>query len=129
VAPRWNGGTGRGNARGAASRSAAAKASARTTEDVELVVAAFRAASRVPLTADERNATVRRALLVHAAGGDPHRDPALGDPAVLAIARDLDSPERRANLLAALPEALRADPDRAWRAFACALLAEAIGDG
>jgi hypothetical protein len=65
---------------------------------------------------------------VHAAGGDPHRDPTLGDPAVLAIARDLDSPERRAKLLAGLPEELRTDSDRAWRAFACALLAEAIGD-
>jgi hypothetical protein len=63
---------------------------------------------------------------VHAAGGDPHRDPALDDPAVLALARDLDTPERRATLIGALPETLRAEPDRAWRAFACGLLADAL---
>jgi hypothetical protein len=63
---------------------------------------------------------------VHAAGGDPHRDPALDDPAVLALARDLDSAPRRAALLDRLPEPLRTDPDRAWRAFACALLADAL---
>jgi hypothetical protein len=128
AAPSWSGGTAPGSARVATSRSAAAKASARTTDDVELVVAAYRAAVHVPLTDAERSATVRRGFLVHAAGGDPHRDPALDDPAVLSIARDLDSPDRRTSLLAALPPQLRADPDRAWRAFACALLAEAIGD-
>jgi hypothetical protein len=63
---------------------------------------------------------------VHAAGGDPHRDPALDDPAVLALARDLGTPERRATLIGALPESVRADPERAWRAFACALLADAL---
>jgi hypothetical protein len=67
-------------------------------------------------------------LLVHAAGGDPHRDPALDDPAVLALARDLDTPERRGALLGGMPEPLRADPGRAWRAFACALLADALAD-
>ena len=65
---------------------------------------------------------------MHAAGGDPHRDPALDDPAVLALARDLDTPERRAALLDAMPEALHADPARAWRAFACALLADALAE-
>jgi hypothetical protein len=64
---------------------------------------------------------------VHAAGGDPHRDPALDDPAVLSLARDLDTPDRRAALLAAMPESLRADP-RAWHAFACALLGDALGE-
>jgi hypothetical protein len=47
---------------------------------------------------------------------------------VLTLARDLDTPERRTALLARLPPQLRADSDRAWHAFACALLAEAIGD-
>jgi hypothetical protein len=92
------------------------------------VVAAFRASLGVPLPPAERDAAIRRALLVHAAGGDPHRDPGLGDPAVLTLARDLDTPERRTALLARLPPQRRADADRAWRAFACALLAEAIGD-
>jgi hypothetical protein len=72
---------------------------------------------------------VRRALLVFAAGGGLQRDPALDDPAVLELARDLDAPERRASLLAA-SEQLTAlgDPDLAWRAYACGLLADALGD-
>jgi hypothetical protein len=97
-----------------------------SVDDVELVVAAYIAAEYVPLSQEERNGAVRRALFVHAAGGDAHRDPALADPAVLAIARDLDTPERRTALLAALPPQLRGDRERAWRAFACALLADEI---
>ena len=80
------------------------------------------------MTDEERHAAVRRALLVHAAGGDPHRDPALDDPAVLALARDLDATDRREALIEALPMPLRADPDRAWRAYACALLADALAE-
>jgi hypothetical protein len=95
-------------------------------------VLAYLAGRSVALSDDERNAAVRRALLVFAAGGDPHRDPALDDPAVLELARDLDSPERREALLSAAEAfegggALGDDPELAWRAFACALLAEAIG--
>ena len=97
-------------------------------DDVELVVAAFVAAEHVPLSPEERNGAVRRALLVHAAGGDVHRDPALGDAAVARIARDLDTPARRTALLAALPPQLRADGERAWRAFACALLADELAE-
>ena len=100
----------------------------RRTDDVELVVAAYLAAEHVPLSAEERNAAVRRALLVHAAGGDVHRDPGLADPAVVTIARDLDTPERRTALLAALPPQLRGDGERAWRAFACALLADELAE-
>lgn len=80
------------------------------------------------MTDEEQHASVRRALLVHAAGGDPHRDPALDSPAVLTLARDLDAPDRRQALLAALPASMRTDEERAWRAFACSLLAEALGD-
>ena len=106
--------------------------SARTT-DVEIVVLAFLAGQAVALPEEERNAAVRRALLVFAAGGDPHREPALDDPAVAELARDLDSPERRAAHLEALRmldggEQVAADPEVAWRAYACALLAEAIGE-
>ena len=96
--------------------------------DVELVVAAFQAGRRVGLSDEERYVAVRRALLVHASGGDPHRDPALDDPAVLSLARDVATPERRAALLDAMPEPMRTDPDRAWRAFACGLLADALGE-
>jgi hypothetical protein len=131
AARRWNGAIRPGSAGAAASSSVAAKASARTT-DVELVVLAYVAGQAVLLEESERNAAVRRALLVFAAGGDLHRDPALGEPAVAELARDLDAPDRREALLAALDgvehaEPLRADPDLAWRAYACGLLADELG--
>ena len=102
----------------------------RRTTDVDLVVEAYIAGQHVPLEADERNAAVRRALLVFAAGGDLHREPTLDDPAVLELAADLDSPQRREALLGA--SALLAelgDPGLAWRAYACGLLADALGEG
>jgi hypothetical protein len=71
---------------------------------------------------------VRRALVVFAAGGDLHREPTLDDPAVNELARDLDTPERRAALLAASEQlAAVEEADLAWRAFACGLLADALG--
>jgi hypothetical protein len=109
------------------------KASARTTSDVDLIVAAYVAGQDLPLAEDERNAALRRALLVFAAGGDLHRDPTLDDPAVVELAADLDSPQRREALAAsidqleAVPEQLR-DPQIAWRAYACGLLADALGE-
>jgi hypothetical protein len=72
---------------------------------------------------------VRRALFVFAAGGDLHREPTLDDPAVLELAADLDSPERRDALLAASTDlSSLEDADLAWRAFACGLLADALGE-
>jgi hypothetical protein len=72
---------------------------------------------------------VRRALLVFAAGGDLQREPTLDDPAVLELAADLDSPQRREALLAASDVLERlADPNLAWRAYACGLLADALGE-
>jgi hypothetical protein len=79
---------------------------------------------------------VRRALFVFAAGGDLHREPTLDDPAVAELAADLDSTERREALTGAIValDAERAhlerlaDPDVAWRAYACGLLAEALGE-
>jgi hypothetical protein len=124
---------GHGSARNAATRSAAAKASARTSSDAELVVLAYAAGQEVPLDETERNGAMRRALFVFAAGGDLHRDPALDDPAVISLAADIDTPERRAALQAALQrveftDRMRNDPELAWRAFACSLLAEALGE-
>jgi hypothetical protein len=67
-------------------------------------------------------------MFVFAAGGDLHRDPTLDDPAVQSLAADIDSPERREALLAASDELSGlGDPDLAWRAFACGLLADALG--
>jgi hypothetical protein len=54
----------------------------------------------------------------------------------MELARDVDSPDRRAALAAAI-EQLDADPrllerlgdsQLAWQAFACGLLADALGD-
>ena len=109
----------------------------RSASDVDLVVLAYVAGQEVPLAEDERNAALRRALLVFAAGGDLHRDPTLAEPAVSELAADLDSPERREALSAAvdrldappeLRERLR-DPELAWRGYACGLLADALGEG
>jgi hypothetical protein len=83
----------------------------------------------VPLTEEERNAAVRRALFVFAAGGDLHREPTLDDPAVAELATDLETPERREALIAASGDLQRLDdPELAWRAFACGLLADALGE-
>ena len=112
------------------------KVSARTTSDVDLVVLAYVAGQEVALEDAERNAALRRALFVFAAGGPLHREPTLTDPAVTELAGDIDSPERRAALgraiehLDADPAALERlrDPETAWRAYACALLADALGE-
>ena len=119
----------RGSAPDACGSSAAAKATARTTSDVELVVAAYVAGQALELDEAELNAAVRRALFVFAAGGDLHREPTLDDPAVLELAADLDAPERREQLVAA-SDVLRGvgDPELAWRAYACGLLADALGE-
>ncbi len=88
----------------------------------------------MPLEDAERNAALRRALFVFAAGGPLNRDPGLDDPAVIELAGDIDSPERRAALATAIerldadPEALKRlhEPETAWRAYACGLLADAL---
>jgi hypothetical protein len=80
------------------------------------------------LTQEDRNAAVRRALFVHAAGGDLHREPGLDDPAVRELAADLDSPERRTALLEASEQLAEVEPELAWRAYACGLLADALGE-
>ena len=103
---------------------------------------AFLVADEVALDREELHAGQRRALLLLAAGGDPTRALQLAARAVTALAADLDDVERRSRLAAALA-ALRADsdalpavtaaldtmlgqPDLAWRALACALVADAL---
>ena len=90
----------------------------------------------------ELNASRRRAMFVLAAGGDPHRELDLGSVAAERLADELETPERRAALgasLEALPtadlpavagavEALRAEPELAWRSFALGLLADELAD-
>ena len=104
---------------------------------------AWLAGQDVELDPDEVKGTVRRAELLLASGGDPHRELELDGRAVTAVADDLDDPAARDQLedsLARLATAsegltavsdglarLRAQPDLAWQSYACALLAEAIG--
>jgi hypothetical protein len=98
----------------------------------------------VSLPDDELRAALRRALLVLATGGDPHRQLELEGSGVGRFAEDLDSSERRSELQAALRalrdeaeglprasfllDALLDDTDLAWRSLAVALLAEELGD-
>lgn len=109
-----------------------------------LPVLAYVAGQSVTLDADELNAARRRALLLVAAGGDPHRELGVDDRAVKALAADLHDAERREQLgrgvdalahrVHDLPRAreavlfLAADPELAWRLYALALLAEELGE-
>lgn len=96
----------------------------------------------VAIPEEELNGARRRAMFVLAAGGDPTRELDLGSVAAERLAAELETPERRAALASALDalsaadlpavagavEALRADPELAWRSFALALLADEIAD-
>jgi hypothetical protein len=110
---------------------------------IAVVVLASVAGAEVPLDGEERAGAVRRALLLLAAGGDPSRGLDLGGRAVRALATELDEPERHEILASALAEiaseaqglphvsetlrGLVDAPDVAWRAYACSLLADALG--
>jgi hypothetical protein len=109
-----------------------------------LVVLAWLVRERVEIPEEELKAARRRAMFVLAAGGDPHRDLELDSVAADRLATELNTPERRAQLARALEglaacadglpavlagvEALRAEPELAWRTFALALLADEIAD-
>jgi len=113
-----------------------------TSSDADACVVVAAAAGRsVPVDADEAHAVSRRALLLHAAGGDALRSYDLEGRAVLTAAADLDSPPRRDALrrgladlagdAAGLPRlewalaSLAADPELAWQAWTCGLLLDA----
>ena len=104
----------------------------------------FFAGREVALDEDELNAAIRRAELLLAAGGDPHRTLEPFGRAATSLADDLDAPERRDELRRGL-ESLReevaglrgarealalllADADLAWRVYATSLLAEALAE-
>ena len=103
---------------------------------------AYVAATGIAIDDDLLRAARRRAVLLLAAGGDPHRDLEPDGRAVRRLADDLDAPERRRELLAALTDLraiaegldavadaldrLLADPELAWRSLACALLADEV---
>jgi hypothetical protein len=109
-----------------------------------LPVLAYLAGQAVRLDDAELNGARRRALLLVAAGGDPHRELDVDDRAVKAVAADLHTQERRDELARSiddlvlrvreLPVAreaalfLAGDVDLAWRLFALALLAEELAE-
>lgn len=108
-----------------------------------LPVLAYLAGQEVEIPGEELNGARRRALLLVAAGGDPHRTLGVDDRAVKSLAADLFDDGRRTQLGAGidalvllvreLPTArgaalfLAADVDLAWRLFALGLLAEELG--
>ena len=105
---------------------------------------AYLAGTAVDLDEHELRAALRRAELLLAAGGDPHRELELDGRAVTALAADLDAEPARAQLreglarlaaegdglpgVSAALAGLLADDDLAWHAFACARLADALSD-
>jgi hypothetical protein len=108
-----------------------------------LPVLAFIAGQAVEIADEDLNGGRRRALLLVAAGGDPHRDLDVDDRAVKALAADLYTDERREQLGRSIdalvlhvrerPVAreaalfLAGDVDLAWRLFSLSLLAEELG--
>lgn len=93
----------------------------------------------------EAHGASRRALLLLAAGGDPERGLDLDGRAVTALADDLRTVDRQLALERGIDDlkaqakglphvtealvAMRATPDVAWRAYACSVLAEQLGEG
>ncbi|HEX5468788.1 MAG TPA: hypothetical protein VFW80_07050 [Gaiellaceae bacterium] len=109
-----------------------------------LVVLASVAGREVEIPEAEAHGAGRRALLLLAAGGDPERGLDLNGRAVSALAEDVRTVDRQLALEHGLDDlkaeakglphvsealaALRATPDVAWRAYACSLLAEELGE-
>jgi hypothetical protein len=109
-----------------------------------LPVLAYVAGASVEIDASELNGARRRALLLVAAGGDPHRELDVDDRSVKAIAADLYTDDRREQLVHGidalvlrvreLPTVregalfLAGDIDLAWRLYALGLLAEELAE-
>jgi hypothetical protein len=115
-------------------------------DDERLVLLCLLAGSEIELDESDLAAALRRAELLLAAGGDPRRPLELHGRAVTALAEDLDSSERRAQLAVGLAslhplieaenltgarqalELLRKDSALAWQCLAISLLAEHLAD-
>ena len=109
-----------------------------------LPVLAYVAGASVEIDDSELNGARRRALLLVAAGGDPHRELDVDDRSVKAIAADLYTDDRREQLVHGidalvlrvreLPTVregalfLAGDIDLAWRLYALGLLAEELAE-
>jgi len=125
------------------SRLEALEAAGYEPESGELLVAlVWLVLGELPIAEDELKAARRRAMLVLAAGGDPHRELDLNSVAAERLATELDAPERRLALAQALAGldavglpsveqglvALQADSGLAWRCLGLALLADELAD-
>lgn len=109
-----------------------------------LPVVAYLAGTSVGFDEAELNGARRRALLLVAAGGDPHRELGVDDRAVKSLALDLYTEGRRDELARAIDRLalhvrdlpvvrdavvfLAGDLELAWRLYALALLAEELGE-
>lgn len=109
-----------------------------------VVVLASLAGRTVRVDEGVRRAATRRATLLLATGGDPERGLDLNGRAVAALADELRTVDRQIELergitdlriaaegLPHVSEALHAladAPEIAWRAYACSLLAEDLGE-
>jgi hypothetical protein len=96
----------------------------------------------LPIDDEELKAARRRAMLVLAAGGDPHRELDLNSVAADRLAGELDTAQRRKALHTALSglatdglqrvgegvAALLADGELAWRCLGLALLADELAE-
>jgi hypothetical protein len=107
-------------------------------------IVAYIAGRDVEIPEREVNEARRRSMLLLAAGGDLHRELGVDDRAVKALAVELYTDERRAELGSGLDELallardlprtkdavllLAADLDLAWRLYALGLLAEELGE-
>ena len=112
--------------------------------DDALAVLAWLAGADVQVDEDELRGALRRSLLLLAAGGDPHRTLELDGRAVVALAGELDRPERRDELarglaglraeseglsgVSAALDGLLGDGDLAWRAYAAGLIGEELAE-
>jgi hypothetical protein len=113
--------------------------------DLDLRVAlAWLVRDEVGIDESDLNAARRRAMFVLAAGGDPHRELDHDSVAAERLSAELDTPERRRALSEALDglagqadglpvvtealDALRSEPDLAWRSLALALLADELAE-
>ena len=109
-----------------------------------LPILAYLAGQSVEIADEDLNGARRRALLLVAARGDPHRDLEVDDRAVKALAADLYTDDRRDQLGRSIdalvlrvrerPVAreaalfLAGDVDLAWRLFSLSLLAEELAE-
>lgn len=112
--------------------------------DDALALLAWLAGEEVAIPEEELTGALRRGVLLLAAGGDPHRGLVLDGRAVVAVADDLDTQERREALdrglaalqaeadglrpVAAALERLRSDRSLAWRSYAAGLLGEELAE-